>query len=501
MTRTISLVFPHQLFKQNAALNLSHPVYLIEEWLFFNQYAFHYQKMVLHRASMKAYEAYLKKQHFTVNYIEAHQELSNILQFIPFIAEEGIKRIQIADPADNWLSKRLRKTCQEYNIVLEVVASPCFLNTLEECSAFFEKKKTFFQTDFYVWQRKLRSILVNEKGQPLGGKWTFDTENRVKYPKNTQPPQFNLMQKNAFVIEAQAYIQKYYPNNPGIKAAPFGIESSEEFYPVDFNSAEDWFDQFLQNRFTDFGQFEDAMVSGESVLHHSILSPLMNIGLLTPDWIVHRTLNYAIQKEIPMNSLEGFIRQIIGWREFIYQVYGRIGSKQRTKNFWGFSRKIPDAFYTGETGIVPVDEVVQKLKKTGYNHHIERLMILGNFMLLCEFDPNEVYKWFMEMYVDAYDWVMVPNVYGMTQFADGGMMTTKPYISGSNYILKMSNYSKGQWQEVWDGLFWRFMHVHRSFFLKNPRLGMLIKTFDKMPEHKKQAHLQIAEDYLKSISK
>jgi deoxyribodipyrimidine photolyase-related protein len=231
------------------------------------------------------------------------------------------------------------------------------------------------------------------------------------------------------------------------------------------------------------------------------LSPLINIGLLTPQQVLDETLRYAEKASIPINSVEGFVRQIIGWREFIYQVYARAGSKQRTRNYWGFKRTIPASFYDGTTGIVPLDDAIQKLQQTGYNHHIERLMIIGNFMLLCEFDPNQVYQWFMEMYVDAYDWVMVPNVYGMTQFADGGLMTTKPYISGSNYILKMSNYPKGEWQAIWDGLFWRFMHVHRSFFLQNPRLGMLVKTFDKMPETKKTIHLSNAESYLQILDK
>lgn len=499
--KTISLVFPHQLFKQNKALDKKYPVFLIEEFLFFNQFSFHFQKLLLHRASMKAYEAYLKEKGLEVQYIEANQPISDIRQLIPFLVQQGIDHIQVADPADNWLSGRLKRACRDQGIELQVFNNPGFLNTLENCNGFFEKKKTFFQTDFYTWQRKQRKILVNEKEQPLGGKWTFDSENREKYPKNAVPPSFTLSSENAFIIEATNYVKKQFPKSPGVKSAPFGDSSRPQYYPVDFTSAEVWFHQFLQCRFSEFGKYEDAMVSGETVLHHSVLSPLMNIGLLTPEWIVSNILDFAHKKEIPMNSLEGFIRQIIGWREFIYQVYGRIGSKQRTQNFWGFSRKIPVSFYSGETGIVPVDEVINKLNKSGYNHHIERLMVLGNFMLLCEFDPDEVYKWFMEMYVDAYDWVMVPNIYGMTQFADGGMMTTKPYISGSNYILKMSNYPKGKWQEIWDALFWRFMHVHRDFFLKNPRLGMLIKTFDKMPEQKRQAHLQIAENYLNTITK
>ena len=226
---------------------------------------------------------------------------------------------------------------------------------------------------------------------------------------------------------------------------------------------------------------------------------MLNIGLLEPNQVVSKAISAAAKYNVPLNSLEGFIRQIIGWREFIRIVYEREGSIQRTKNYWGFSRKIPETFWTGDTGILPIDNVIKKVLQTGYCHHIERLMVMGNFMLLCEFDPDEVYRWFMELFIDSYDWVMVPNVYGMTQFADGGLMTTKPYISGSNYLLKMSDYEKGEWTTVWDGLFWRFMHVHRNFFLSNPRLGMLVKTFDKMAEEKQQAHLDKAEKYLNSL--
>ena len=213
---------------------------------------------------------------------------------------------------------------------------------------------------------------------------------------------------------------------------------------------------------------------------------MLNIGLITPKYVIERCLQYAEEKKIPIASVEGFIRQVIGWREFIRAVYEQKGSEERTRNYWSFTEKIPESFWSGTTGMVPVDVTIEKVKKTGYCHHIERLMILGNFMLLCEWDPNEVYEWFMTMFIDAYDWVMVPNVYGMSQFADGGLLATKPYISGSNYILKMSDYKKGEWCAVWDALFWNFMHRHRAFFLSNPRLGMLVKTYDKMDDSKKQ---------------
>ncbi len=226
---------------------------------------------------------------------------------------------------------------------------------------------------------------------------------------------------------------------------------------------------------------------------------MLNTGLLEPAKVIRKVIEFVSHRDIPINSLEGFVRQIIGWREFIRIVYEREGSRQRNKNFWGFNRKIPECFWNGSTGILPVDNVIKKLLKTGYSHHIERLMVMGNFMLLCEFDPNEVYNWFMTLYVDSYDWVMVPNTYGMTQFADGGLMTTKPYISGSNYLVKMGNYKKGDWQQTWDGLFWRFMHVHRDYLSKNMRLGMLIRTFDKMSPERRNMHLAHAEKFLKKL--
>jgi deoxyribodipyrimidine photolyase-related protein len=192
-------------------------------------------------------------------------------------------------------------------------------------------------------------------------------------------------------------------------------------------------------------------------------------------------------------------------------VYEREGGKQRTTNYWKFSRKIPTSFWEGNTGIHPIDHLIETLKKNAYTHHIERLMVLGNFMLLCEFNPDEVYKWFMEWYIDSYDWVMVPNVYGMTQFADGGLITTKPYISGSNYLLKMGDWDKKKttqlgneevsWTEIWDGLFWRFMDKQRGFFLKNPRLGMLVKTLDKMNPERKKRLFHIANSYLLQLDR
>jgi deoxyribodipyrimidine photolyase-related protein len=489
-----AIIFPHQLFNNAALLDKNKMHYLVEEHLFFTQYLFHKEKLVLHRASMKAYEKYLLQNGFQVEYIESTHALHDCRLLIAHLAKQKCADISMIDPVDYLLMRRIKRACASNHIKLQVMESPSFLNTLSGTQNYFDTKKKYFQTDFYTAQRKQRNLLLTPDGKPVGGKWTFDAENRSKFPKKEIVPKLPASASNAYVEEAEAYVQKNFPNN-------YGAIYKDHLFAINFEDAQKWLDNFLVERFKKFGVYEDAIVQKESVLYHSVLSPMLNIGLLTPQQIINETLRVSAAKNIPLNSLEGFIRQIVGWREFIRLVYEREGTKQRTTNYWKFKRKIPTSFWTGDTGIAPIDSTIKKVLKTGYAHHIERLMVLGNFMLLCEFDPDEVHKWFMEMFIDAYDWVMVPNVYGMTQFADGGLMTTKPYISGSNYLMKMSDYEKGSWQPIWDGLFWRFMHVHRRFFLQNPRIGMLVKTFDKMPEEKRNAHLQIANNYLESLDK
>lgn len=487
--KTASLIFPHQLF-ENSPLNFENKtVFLIEEFLFFKQYKFHQQKIAFHRASMKFYADYLSSENINVNYIESTNELSDIRSLIEHLGQNNFEQIDYIDTVDNWLEKRIQETSTQVNIHLNKIESPLFINTNKDLETFFhDKKKKFFQTSFYISERKRLDILLEAGEQPTGGKWSFDDENRKKYPKEKTPPPYFYPNTNNHHQEAFDYVNKNFSKN-------YGFLSDAPIYPTDFESAKTWFNDFLIHRFYEFGIYEDAIVKNEVILNHSILSPLINTGLLTPKYIIEKTLAFAEKENIPLNSTEGFIRQIIGWREFIRGVYVAKGTYERTTNFWNFKRRIPKSFYDGTTGIEPIDDCIKKVLKNAYNHHIERLMILGNFMLLCEFDPDEVYKWFMELYIDAYDWVMVPNVYGMSQFADGGVMSTKPYISGSNYIIKMSDYKKGDWQAIWDGLFWHFMDKQRAFFKTNPRLNMLVSSFDKMPPDKKEHHLKNAQNF------
>ena len=329
-------------------------------------------------------------------------------------------------------------------------------------------------------------------GKPIGGKWTFDTENRKKYPKNKKAPSIHFPENSKHYDEARKYVEENFGNN-------YGNLTSYQLYPVTFDEAKNWFNQFLELRFADFGIYEDSIVEREHFLHHSVLSPLLNIGLLTAENVLNESINYAKEFEIPINSLEGFVRQILGWREFVRGIYLYEGTSQRNKNYWKHHNPLPKSFYTGKTDIKPIDSTILKVLETGYAHHIERLMIFANFMNLLKINPNEVYQWFMEMFIDSYDWVMVPNVYGMSSFSDGGKMSTKPYISGSNYIKKMSDHKDGDWSEKWDALFWNFVNDNRAFFETNPRLGMMIRTLDKMPEEKQSEHFKIAKQTIKNL--
>jgi len=492
MSKETNIVFPHQLFSKSVLLENGCDVYLIEEYLYFRQYKFHKQKIAFHRASMKYYHALLEQKGITVHYIDTQSQLSDIRNFGREIEQSNISTINIIDPVDYWLEKRLKEVCA--NITLTQYDSPQFINSRDDLPPFFRSdKKSFFQTTFYKQQRKKLNILIDHDGQPTGGSWTYDKENRKKYPKGKTPPTVFYPESSEAWEEAVAYTEQHFPDN-------LGEVSIDPVYPINHQQAEAWFRQFLDFRFYDFGIYEDAIVKHQSILHHSLLSPLMNTGLLLPDYLIKESLQFAANSNIPINTTEGFVRQIIGWREFIRGMYQCKGRYMRTENFWKFDRKIPASFYNGTTGIEPVDETIKKVLKTGYCHHIERLMILGNFMLLCEFDPKEVYRWFMELFIDAYDWVMVPNVYGMSQFADGGTFATKPYIGGSNYIKKMSNYGKGPWQEIWDGLFWRFIFKHQDYFKSNPRMSMMYHSLNRMEEEKRSLHIKNGEDFINQLS-
>jgi deoxyribodipyrimidine photolyase-related protein len=475
--KEIILIFPHQLFESNPAIGKKAQVIIIEDPLFFGDFRyplnFHKNKIILHRASMKFYQDYLLKQGYDVKYID-YVSIKNKLKndyLTELLKNTSAEKIHYIEPVDFILNKRIQKLSSSLKVELVEHSSPMFLTDRATLKSFFKGKQNYLMHSFYIFQRKRLNILI-QNGKPIGGKWSYDYENRKKLPKNILVPKPSKLKENKYVKEAKEYVNLYFSKNLG---------SSENFnYPTTFQEARECFSDFIINRFYNFGYYEDAIDDKDNFLFHSILSPALNIGLITPREVINTILDYSRESDFPLNTVEGFIRQIIGWREYIRAIYEIEGVRQRNSNFFELTNKLPESFYTGTTGIVPFDDSIKKLISTAFTHHIERLMILGNFMLLSEIDPNEVYKWFMEFFIDAYDWVMVPNIYGMSQYADGGLICTKPYISSSNYILKMSNYKKGEWCKTWDSMYWSFLSKHKQKLKDNQRMSMVLKILDKI---------------------
>lgn len=481
------LVYPHQLFSRHPGLASAEAVYLVEDPLFFKQYAFHKRKLILHRASMKAYEAKLHQSNKRVRYIQ-HTELTRSEDLFGILRAERVTEGILCDVTDDWLERRVRRGAASHGISLSFLSSPAFLTAQEDAVRLATGDSKPFMAQFYRTQRKRLGILMDGV-KPTGGKWSFDTENRSRLPRGLHPPARQALKHPASLHEAVSHVKACFPSNPGSADSDFE-------YPVTEEAAESCLSFFLEHHLDSYGLYQDAISQEGSYLFHSVLSPALNIGLLEPQKVVQRALERHRQRSVPLNALEGFIRQIIGWREFVRAVYLVHGRTQRTTNFFGFARPLPAGFWTGRVGLAPLDVVVQRVLDTAYANHIERLMLLSNFFLLCESNPDAVYEWFMALFIDAYDWVMVPNVYGMGLYADGGSMITKPYVSSSNYILKMSDFKKGEWSELWDALFWRFVHEQRPLFEANPRTQMMTKHLDRFGPQKMNAFIAQAERYL-----
>lgn len=497
--KTALILFPHQLYKPQYLPSVD-IVYMVEEPLYFgtdNQYPmfFHKQKIMLHRASMQRFvKEVLWPAGVEVNYFEISPE-SFTGEVVAQAAIDKIEQLIMFDPTDEALLRRMKKTVTdlEMPIPLKVLDSPNFYLKSEDVYKYFSAKKKHLFANFYQWQRERFNILIDENYHPVGGKWSFDTENRKRMPSGHVPPGLGTFGDNEYVRDAREFVEKMFPNNPG---------SSESFiWPTNHEEAEHWLKQFIEQRLEMFGPYEDAIEPDALFLYHSALTAMLNIGLLQPYEVIDAVLAYHQQKPLPIESLEGFVRQILGWREYVRGMYLVYGTKMRNSNFFNHKRLLGDSWYQATTTIAPLDAMVKKLWDHAYAHHIERLMVAGNLMLLSEINPHEVYRWFMELFIDSYDWVMVPNVYGMSQFADGGSMTTKPYMSGSNYILTMSNLKKDQWCDVWDGLFWKFIDDKKAYLAKNPRLKVMVNRSEKMDQSRRRIIGYRADDFLKNHTK
>jgi len=492
-SKDLLVLLGNQLFPIDEIKKLdANQIFMAEDYNLCTYEKHHKLKILMFLCAMREKRDELIKNHFNVFY----SEISNGDFLIPYeeklkkyIIKNKINHIKFFEIEDKFFENRMRVFSELNSLEITFYQSPMFLESREDFTKYANEKNTLSHANFYKNIRKKLNILIDKNQMPVGGKWSFDEENRKKIPKNIQLPEKFKNSKSKYLKEITSFINDNFSEHPG--------QISEVWMPLTREEALKNLDNFINLKFENFGSYEDAILIEDNFLFHSVLSPSLNLGLITPKEIINKILYYIDYNEIPLNSVEGFIRQIIGWREFIRGVYQVKGVEQEKGNFFNFSNKVSNSWYSGTTGIPPLDDAINFSNLYGYTHHINRLMIISNIMTLSEINPQEVYKWFMEMFVDSSDWVMVPNVYGMGTYADGGIFSTKPYICGSNYILKMSNYKKSDWCDIVDGLYWRFVDKHFDKIKNNHRLSFMKKTLEKMDIERKEMIFKKAENFIK----
>ena len=469
-----------------------HIFYMAEDFQLCTYEKHHKNKILLFLSSMRSHADRLKKSKFKIEYSSIEEKtfkLDYTEKLKKIIKSKKITEISSFEIEDKFFEKKISNFTKKENINWNIVQTPMFLNSRENFKKYLSKSKKPFMAVFYKDTRRELDILIKKDGTPEGGKWSFDEDNRNKLPKNISIPKFPKIKETSHTKKLKLIIEKYFKDHPGnVENFWFATEYEDVIKLLNF---------FIKEKSNLFGDYEDAVDQKDNILFHSALSPYINLGLITPELIIKKILDFHKKNKIRLNSLEGYIRQVIGWREFMRGIYQSYSNEMETRNFFKQNRKMKKSWYDGSTGLPPLDYAIKNALKYGWSHHIERLMILSNIMNLCEIKPNIVYKWFMEMFVDSSDWVMVPNVYGMGLFSDGGIFATKPYICGSSYFMKMMDFKRGDWCNIMDGLYWRFIDRNRKFFLKNPRLSMMVRIFDKMKTDRKKLILSAADKFIK----
>ena len=494
--KQMGLIFPDDLSTNNKVLSSiksSDPLLIYEPCDTFYQLKHHKHKLVLLISALRHWKIKLKNNYANIIHIKITKdrdidlmhELETLHQKLQF------NLLNVTQPSDYGILTQLMFFGSKHDVELKIHPDRKFIDLIEGFEEWTTDKKSLVQEYYYRWLRKKYSLLM-EGNKPLGGKWNFDKENQKSISKLKELPKSrSKLKSDELTISTMVDVENCFPDSIG---------NLENFnWAVTHSTARKQLKYFLKTYFKFFGDFQDAIDRDNTTLFHSLLSPYINSGLLDPMECIVDAISYfkKVENEIPINALEGFVRQILGWREFIRGVYWKNMPQYKEMNFWSHDKSLNKNWYSGETGIPLLDDVIKESVTTGYTHHINRLMIISNLMNLSNIKPSEIYKWFMEMYVDSADWVMVPNVFGMGTYADGGLFSTKPYICGSSYMLRMSNYKKGEWCDAVDGLYWRFIENNRDFFATNPRLALMPKSLDKMNEGRKIKIFSAAEEFIK----
>ena len=508
MKKTLRLILGDQLNHKHSWYQSvdADVLYVLMEIRSETDYAKHHiQKVVAFFQAMRLFSETLRNEGHAVHYI-ALDDPENKQSFTENIKQLCVKHaialLEYQLPDEYRVDQELEMLSDILKLPVNVVDTEHFYTTRNEFSEFFAGKKQFLLESFYRHMRKKHDVLMLA-GKPEGDKWNFDGENRKKIPANHSVISPLLFHRD--VSNLVEMIHKHVVKTIG------EVDEKQFLWPVTRNESLELLDFFVAYCLPLFGTFQDAMTPDAWSVYHSRISFALNVKLISPKEVIEKVIQaYRENKAVALNQVEGFVRQILGWREYMRGMYWMQMPNYASLNYFGHENKLPNWYWTGETKMKCLSHSIQQSLQFSYAHHIQRLMVTGNFALLAGIHPDEVDQWYLGIYIDAIEWVEITNTRGMSQFADGGIVGTKPYVSSANYIDKMGTYcttchynSKekvGEKACPFNSLYWNFYAKNESLLRSNPRIGMAYVTLDKMQPEAKAALLQQAEFYLENIN-
>ena len=486
----LRLILGDQLNSEHSWLETvdENTIYLMAEMRQETNYVKHHvQKVVAFFLSMRNFAADLKsKKHNVIYYsISDKENLHDLKKIITSEIEKNkIEKFEYQLPDEYRLDQQLKEICEGLKIDTEAFDTEHFFTTRAELQEFFEGKKMLLMENFYRDMRKKHHILMNGS-QPLDDQWNFDHDNRLKYKGQVPIPDEKQFSINVSDILAEIETQKIETIGK--------IDVTNFVWPTSKKQCLEQLDYFCKKLLIHFGDYEDALHTDEKFLFHSRLSFAMNSKMLSPKEVIETAIAHfhKNREEITTSQIEGFVRQILGWREYVRGIYWKQMPEYKTLNKLENYNKLPDFYWTGNTKMECLKKSISQSLNDAYAHHIQRLMVIGNFSLLTQMHPDAVDNWYLGVYIDAIEWVELPNTRGMSQFADGGILATKPYVSSGNYINKMSNYCSSCHYSVKDkfgetacpfnSLYWNFLDEKKEHFKNNQRMGMMLNLLKKIP--------------------
>ncbi len=479
-------------------------ILMMEAWDEATYVKHHKQKIVLIFSAMRHFAAELEDAGWSVDYVKLTDD-DNAGSFTGEVARaverHDPRAIHVTEAGEWRVQQGIEEWPDKFDCEVEILDDDRFVCSLSAFNEWAEDRKTLRMENFYREMRKKTGLLMTDDGKPEGGDWNYDSENRKPPKEGLDVPPRPLFDPDEITQECIALVEEKFSDHFG---------SIDNFgWPVTRDQAEKAADAFFAERIEKFGPYQDAMVHGSDDLFHSMLSTSINLGLLDPLELCERAEQSYKDGKAPINSVEGFIRQIIGWREYVRGFYWRFMPGLADDNALNAQRALPEFYWTGETDMRCLSDSIRSTKENAHAHHIQRLMVLGNFALIAGVEPKAVQDWYLAVYADAYEWVELPNVAAMVLYADGGKLATKPYAASGNYINKMSNYCSGCKYSVskktgegacpFNALYWHFMDRHRDRLEKNPRIGRIYSNWDRMGEDRQTEYLDSAEAFLDGL--